>query len=191
MTNLSTYQVQGSIPPVAPQTWRTTKRAFLVCASAERAIAMMKELYAGIEVHNVQHLGCLDAVDGATQLIDALREAWTDVPSEGRVPSGMSWVHPLIQATSAIVDPDGQYGQTPDALKRGKVATYKDRLAWAIEHANMADRVGSDVARDSYKAEALRIIQDCKAELNVDLMPVPQTVAVPRTKTGEQQKVPG
>lgn len=189
MNDLRAYKLQGDVPagsPTNPNTWSKHVCLTLVAESVLRAVAMAEEIHPGIVVHNVQHHGKVDAVDGKTQLVDALREAWADVPSSGRVPNGMTWVHPLIQAATALVDPDGSYGRQPEVAKRGKVAEYKDRLAWAIEHSNMAEKVGSDAARDFHKAEALRIIADCKAATGVDLSP--PSIVQSRTKTGEQAK---
>lgn len=71
--------------------------------------------------------------------VAALREAWLDVPWEGQVPKGDGhWIQALINAATAIVDPDGALRADPAALLRGRIATERRRFANAVDQLALA-----------------------------------------------------
>lgn len=103
----------------------------------------------------------------------ALREAWLDVPWDGQVDKGDGhWIQSLINAATAIVDPDGALRADPEALRRGQVAMHRRRYARAVEQLALAEKYPHTppevvAQNEAAKADAMAEL----AKLGADLGP--------------------
>lgn len=73
----------------------------------------------------------------------ALREAWLDMPFHGVVPVGFGdAIQNLVNAVSAIVDPDRTLRETEEARRRGRIADLRSTHAWAVDQVKSSAALG-------------------------------------------------
>lgn len=93
--------------------------------------------------------------------LNALREAWLDVPFRGVTDKGNGeWMQTLLNAVTDIVDPDGTLRETPEAQRRGNLAGYRTRIAYAKEQVRLAEANRMDptewIAKCDAEIDAMR-----------------------------------
>jgi hypothetical protein len=104
--------------------------------------------------------------------IDALREAWLDIPWEGQVDKGDGhWIQTLINAVSAIVDPENKLRDDPAVLRRGQIATHRRRYARALEQLALAEKYPHTPPEVIAQNIAARndALATCATEFGIDL----------------------
>jgi hypothetical protein len=136
----------------------------------DEELASLREIartHPAVEVRSWRLMPIIDelrarrAVDAA---ITALREAWLDIPWEGQVDKGDGhWIQTLVNAATAIVDPDGKLRADPDAQRRGKIAEYRRRHERAKEQMSAGEKFGL-----SAEVEKWRVIRDEAAAASRD-----------------------
>lgn len=109
------------------------------------------------------------------QLI-ALREAWLDVPWNGFVPKGAgAFMSKLVNAVTAIVDPDRQLREDPIARARGDVASLKSQLEFTRDGVRIAEEwvdSGLDACRaalDRLKAEVATLEAQLSEKIRTEM----------------------
>ena len=79
------------------------------------------------------------------------------------------WIQTLINAVSAIVDPDRTLREDPEARRRGRLAQHRQLFARYREQVTLAERHGitDQVAHWTAKRDAVHA--ECLAEFGLDL----------------------
>lgn len=99
-----------------------------------------------------------------------LREAWLDVPFDGVVEKANGeWIQRLINAASAIVDPDRTLRETPEAQRRGRIASYRTKHAWWSEQATLSEAHGMTEKAADAASKRDQIAAECLAEYGIAL----------------------
>lgn len=105
-----------------------------------------------------------------TPALDVLREAWLDIPWSGEVDKGDGhWMQTLINAVSAIVDPDRTLREDPEARRRGRLAQHRQLFARYAEQVSLSEKHGitEQVAHWTAKRDAVHA--ECFAEFGINL----------------------
>lgn len=98
-----------------------------------------------------------------------LREAWIDMPFDGVVPDGWGdCVQRLVLAAGLIVDPDRTLRENPDVKRRGSLAGYRQRHAFAVQQVKASDPHFPDLYA-MWTAKRDRLAAECLAEHGVVL----------------------
>jgi hypothetical protein len=100
----------------------------------------------------------------------ALGEAWIDLPFDGVVPHGWGEsLQSLVNAVSAIVDPDRTLREDPEVKRRGSLAGYRQRHGYAVEMVKIAGEQGMADALAHWTAKRDDEAARCLAEHGVTL----------------------
>lgn len=102
--------------------------------------------------------------------LDALREAWIDVPQNGVVPTGNGeWLQNLINAVTEIVDPDGALLHTPEVERRGSLAMYRSQFVYWTDQVKQSKRLELPAEVEKYQAKLDDVIAGCRADHGIEL----------------------
>lgn len=104
--------------------------------------------------------------------IVALREAWLDLPFNGICPPG--WGDPIqniVNAVTEIVDPDRTLRETPEAKRRGGIASFRTKAEWHAEQVTLgtnAKQSPEEIAVWAGKRDAA--ITECRERFGVEIL---------------------
>lgn len=110
-----------------------------------------------------------------TEKLNELRAAWINVPFHLQVPHGTAeWLQPLVNAVSAIVDPDRTLRDEPEVRRIGTLAGFKSQLEYARRQVEVAIEfaktgITPEQSRLDWEKKCADIVAQCKDELGVDL----------------------
>ena len=94
-----------------------------------------------------------------------LREAWIDLPFCGQVPQGWGEsLQRLINAVSAVVDPDRTLREEPEVKRRGGIASYRQQFAFAADTLKQAREQLADIEREEPDGVAAKRWRECVAK---------------------------
>ena len=94
-----------------------------------------------------------------------LREAWIDLPFCGKVPQGWGEsLQRLVNAVSAVIDPDRTLREDPDVKRRGGIASYRQQFAFAADTIKGAREQLADIESEEPNGVAAKRWQACIAQ---------------------------
>lgn len=110
--------------------------------------------------------------DGAK--FSALKEAWIDTPFKGVAHVGFGEpIQNLINAVTAIVDPDRTLRDEPSVKRRGEIAGFRARCEYASEQVRLAAACGDARAIAHWSAERDKEKAACIAAYGMRLVELP------------------